>query len=83
LKDYAETWADEILPVAREAHDRLQYKDIAAKQLEDGSIVASGFAEEKKSPDGVSYYDWSGRVVRGQLHKAGWRLADLLEQALR
>jgi hypothetical protein len=83
LKDYAETWANEIMPLAREAHQRLQYKDIAAKTMDDGSVVAAGIAEEKKSADGVSYYDWSGRVVRGELHKAGWRLADLLEQALR
>ena len=83
LKDYAETWANEIMPLAREAHERLQYKDVVAKQMEDGSIVAAGIAEEKKSADDVSYYDWSGRIVRGQLHKAGWRLADLLEQALR
>jgi S1/P1 nuclease len=83
LKDYAETWANEIMPLAREAHQRLQYKDIAAKTMDDGSVVAAGIAEEKKSADGVSYYDWSGRVVRDQLHKAGWRLADLLEQALR
>jgi hypothetical protein len=83
LKDYAETWANEVLPLAREAHQRLQYKDIAAKTMDDGSVVAAGIAEEKKSADGVSYYDWSGRVVRGELHKAGWRLADLLEQALR
>jgi hypothetical protein len=45
--------------------------------------VAAGIAAEKKSADGVSYYDWSGRVVRTELHKAGWRLADVLEQALR
>jgi hypothetical protein len=83
LKDYAETWADEILPTAREAHDRLQFKDIAAKQMDDGSTVAAGFGEEKKSADGVSYYDWSGHVVRDELHRAGWRLADVLEQALR
>lgn len=82
LKDYAETWANEILPLAREAHERLQYKDIAAKRLEDGSVVAAGFMEEKKSADGISYYDWSARVVRRQLHKAGWRLADILEKSL-
>lgn len=83
LKDYAEAWANDILPLARQAHERLQYKDIIAKPMDDGSVVAAGIAEEKKSADGVSYYDWSGRVVRDQLHKAGWRLADLLEQALR
>jgi hypothetical protein len=83
LKDYAEAWANDILPFARDAHERLQFKDIAAKQLDDGSTVAAGFLEEKKSADGVSYYDWSGRVARDELHKAGWRLADVLEQALR
>jgi hypothetical protein len=83
LKDYAETWANEILPLAREAHERLQYKDIAPKQTDDGTTVAAGFADEKKSADGVSYYDWAAKTVRGQLHKAGWRLADLLEQALK
>jgi len=83
LKDYAETWANEILSIAREAHDRLEFKDVAAKQLEDGAIVAAGIAEEKKSADGVSYYDWSGSVARNELHKAGWRLADVLEQALK
>jgi hypothetical protein len=83
LKDYGEAWANEILPLAREAHQRLQYKNIVANQMEDGSVVAVGIAEEKKSADGVSYYEWSGKVVRDQLHKAGWRLADLLEQVLR
>jgi hypothetical protein len=83
LKDYAQAWADDILPIAREAHERLQFKDVAEKVNDDGSVVAAGIAEEKKSADGISYYDWSGRVARDELHKAGWRLADALEQALR
>jgi hypothetical protein len=83
LKDYAEAWANEIMPIAREAHERLQFRDVAPKTSDDGSVIAAGFADEKKSTDGVSYYDWSAHVVRGELHKAGWRLADLLEQALR
>lgn len=83
LKDYAEAWANDILPLAREAHERLQFKDVAEKKLDDGSIVAAGFGEEKKSADGLSYYDWSGKVVHDELHKAGWRLADLFEQALK
>jgi hypothetical protein len=83
LKDYAEAWANEIIPIAREAHERLQFKDVAPKPMDDGSVVAAGVAEEKKSPDGVSYYDWSAHVVRDELPRAGWRLADLLEQALR
>ena len=82
LKDYAEAWANDIMPIAREAHDRLQFRDVAAKQMDDGTVAAAGFLDEKKSADGVSYYDWSARVVREELPKAGWRLADLLEQTL-
>jgi hypothetical protein len=83
LKDYAEAWANEIMPIAREAHDRLQFRDVAPKQMDDGSVAAVGFLDEKKMPDGVSYYDWSARVTRQELAKAGCRLADVLEQALR
>lgn len=83
LKDYAEAWANDIMPIAREAHDRLQFREVAAKQMDDGTVAAAGFLDEKKMPDGVSYYDWSGRVARQEMAKAGWRLADVLEQALR
>jgi S1/P1 Nuclease len=83
LKDYAEAWANDILPVAREAHERLQFRDVAPKQMDDGTVAAAGFLDEKKSADGISYYDWSARVVREELRKAGWRLADVLEQVLR
>lgn len=83
LKDYAEAWANDILPIAREAHSRLQFREVAPKQMDDGSIAAVGFLDEKKSADGISYYDWSAGVVRQELAKAGWRLADVLEQALK
>jgi hypothetical protein len=83
LKDYAEAWANDIMPIAREAHDRLQFREVAAKQMDDGTIAAAGFLDEKKMPDGVSYYDWSARVVRQEMAKAGWRLADVLQQALK
>src|SRR3954447_7686036 len=55
LKDYAEGWANDILPVAREAHERLQFRDVAPKQMDDGTVAAAGFLDEKKSADGVSY----------------------------
>jgi len=83
LKDYAETWANEIMPIARGAHERLQFRDVAPKQMDDGTVAAVGVLDEKKSVDGVSYYDWSARVARQELAKAGWRLADVLEQTLR
>ena len=81
LKDYAETWADEILPIAREAHERLRFKYVHS-QLDQDREVAAGTAQEKNAADHVAYADWSAKVVCDELHKAGWRLADLLKQAL-
>ncbi len=81
LTAYPEAWANEILPIAREAHERLAFTDVHAKQEED-HVLATGFAQEKSARDGVSYDEWAARVVRQELHKAGWRLADLLEKAL-
>ncbi len=84
LSGAAESWAEklanEIMPVAREAHDRLQYRSIQTKSGQ--RDIISGRAEEKKSPDGTFYAIWAGRVVKSQIHKGGWRLAALLEQAL-
>lgn len=82
LKKYSEAIADEMLPIAREAHARLQFHNVAPKE-DHGQAVAAGMAEEKRAADGVAYYDWTAAIVRDELQVAGWRLADLLEQALR
>ena len=42
----------------------------------------AGDAREKNTPDHVGYADWTTKVVLDELHKAGWRLADLLTQAV-
>jgi hypothetical protein len=76
-----EVWADEILPIAREAHERLIFKNVRRLQQDD-RVVATGDAEEKAATDAKSYKDWAAGIVREELHKAGWRLADLLTQAL-
>ena len=81
LKNYGEFWADEILPVAREAHERLQFIHVHETIDQDRNVMA-GDAREKNAPDHVGYADWSAKIVRDDLHKAGWRLADLLQQAL-
>lgn len=81
IKNYGEAWADEILPIAREAHERLQFNGVHAQQQED-RVVAAGTAVERSAPDQVAYRDWTVKVVRQELHKAGWRLADLLEKAV-
>jgi hypothetical protein len=74
-------WADEILPIAREAYARLQFTDVHPQQEED-RIVAAGQAVEKPAADQMNYRTWATDVVRQELHKAGWRLADLLEKIL-
>jgi hypothetical protein len=51
-------------------------------QQENDRIVAAGVANEKPEPDQISYRAWAVNVVREELHKAGWRLADLLEKTL-
>jgi hypothetical protein len=81
VTNYAEVWANEILPIAREAHERLQFVNVHPQQEKD-RIVAAGEANEKPHPDQISYRAWAASVVREELHKAGWRLADLLEKTL-
>jgi len=79
IDDYAERWADEILPIAGEAHARLEFRNV--KPFLDGDcVVAAGEAIEKPTLDHTLYRAWATSVVRDELHKAGWRLADLLEK---
>jgi hypothetical protein len=50
--------------------------------LDNDQIVAAGEAIEKWAPGQTLYRTWASDVVRDELHKAGWRLADLLEKIL-
>jgi len=81
VDSYAEMWADEILPIAREAHARLEFRNVKPL-LDEGCLVAAGEAIEKPTPDHSVYRRWATSIVRDELHKAGWRLADLLEKIL-
>jgi S1/P1 Nuclease len=81
LDSYAELWADEILPIAREAHTRLEFRNVKPF-LDNDRIVAAGEAIEKPASGQTLYCTWASSVVRDELHKAGWRLADLLEKIL-
>ena len=81
IENYPEAWADEILPIAREAHERLQFVNVHPEQ-EEGRVVTAGEADEKPQPDRISYRGWAAGIVREELHKAGWRLADLLQKIL-
>ena len=81
VENWAESWANEILPVAREAHDRLDFTQLQRK-VEHGKPVVFGVAVEKGGQH-PSYADWSAGVVRIELKKSGYRLAAMLEQVLR
>jgi hypothetical protein len=81
IMNYVEAWADEILPVACQAHERLQFTNVRPEQQQ-GRIVAVGEASEKPQPDQLTYRKWAANIVRDELHKAGWRLADVLERAI-
>src|SRR5438552_17324316 len=81
VDSYAEIWAYEILPIAHEAYARLQFTDVHTQQ-EDDRTVAAGEAVEKPAADHGVYRGWATNVVRNELHKAGWRLANLLEKIL-
>lgn len=81
VEDYAETWADEILPIAREAHERLKFRYVEPT-VDNGQFVAVGEAIERTAPGQTYYRAWATNVVRDELHKAGWRLADLLKKIL-
>lgn len=76
-KTWAEQWANEILPIAREAHTRIRFEHVRREE-KDGRVFAKGEAHEI----GNGYLDWSTAVVGEELHKAGWRLADLLQKLL-
>ena len=81
VETWAEQLANDILPAAREAHSRLQYKSI---QIQSGKPeITSGRADERTHPAGGTFYAlWAADVVKNEIHKGGWRLAALLEQAV-
>ena len=81
LENWAELLANEIMPLAREAHERLEFKNI--KTEAGSSDIFIGDAAERKRSSGLTYEQWAGATVKDEIHKAGWRLAALLEEALK
>jgi hypothetical protein len=78
---WAEAWANEILPIAREAHERLSFGPAQAGDFH-GQTVANVTAQEKPVQGGDSYAAWSGKTAAAEIHKGGWRLAALLQAIL-
>jgi len=77
---WAEQMANDILPLARQAHTRLTFTNV---DIETGaSDIKSGQAKEKKRRSGKNYTAWAAGVVNDEIQKGGWRLAALLEATL-
>src|SRR5437870_4249048 len=79
---WAEQLANEIIPIAREAHTRLEFTNI---KIAPGSTpgkddIKGGRASEKKKLGGMFYANWAAATVKTEIHKGGWRLAALLEE---
>ncbi|MFL6255927.1 MAG: S1/P1 nuclease [Pyrinomonadaceae bacterium] len=85
LSGGVETWAkqmaNEILPVAREAHTRLAFSKVTT-QPHHRDINGGDAKEKKPQPGGKFYAIWAADTVKEEIHKAGWRLAALLEAVL-
>lgn len=78
---WSEQMANRMMPVAREAHNRLEFREIESEAGK--RDITSGRAEEKKKTGGQFYAVWAAATVKDQIHRGGWRLAALLEEALR
>jgi hypothetical protein len=77
---WAEQMANDILPLAREAHTRLTFTNI--KITNAAHDIKSGQCKEKHKAGGQFYALWSANVVKNEIQKGGWRLAALLEETL-
>jgi hypothetical protein len=72
--------ADDILPVAREAHERLTFVNV--KFTTGDHDIKSGQAKEVRKSGQKLYATWAASTVKSEIQKGGWRLAALLEETL-
>ncbi len=81
-EQWPEKWADEILPIAREAHTRLTILPLEEFDNRNGKPVLCWTAIEKPHPGQSSYAVFASKTVESELNKAGWRLAALIQASL-
>lgn len=79
LHELSVAWANEILPVSKQAHDRLKITPLSPP-VHTGHFVFKWKAVE--APGTTSYTKFAGEVTEKSIHRAGWRLASLLERLL-
>ena len=76
IDDWIRGWAEEILPLARQAHDQLKFGPYPAHVANPDNVTLA----VTSAPAG--YLKWSGSQVQIELVRGGYRLAWLLERAL-
>ncbi|MFT3880126.1 MAG: S1/P1 nuclease [Gemmatales bacterium] len=73
-------WANEMMPQARQAHQKFNFSSMSINTTKH---TAAGQAIEKPVASGAdTYTQFAAKATRDNIHKAGWRLAALLEQAI-
>lgn len=77
----SEQMANEIMPIAREAHQRLIYSKVRFEAVD--AEITAGRGLEKEIPGKSPYKAWSQSVVQDEIQKAGWRLAAILSAVLK
>jgi len=77
---WAEQMANDILPIAKEAHERLTFSNI--KITAGAHDIKSGDAKEQRKPGQKFYATWAAAMVKQEIQKGGWRLAAVLEETL-
>ena len=82
VDNWAIAWANEILPIAAQAHQRLAFSNVNIVTSH-GKQTAVGLAGEKQMPDGITYRNWAGNVIKNEIQRGGWRLAALLSQSVK
>src|SRR2546423_2671811 len=70
LKNYGEFWADDILPIAKEAHERLQFINVHETLDQERPVMAGGPRAEKTRHRG-RLPAWLGMIVSGGLPTTG------------
>lgn len=74
VEDWPKAWANEILSVAKAAHTPIVFQGM--------HTTHNGEHIFQAKIDSNTYPPMAGAAVRKAIHKAGWRLAALLEAAL-
>jgi S1/P1 Nuclease len=78
VSTWSRRWADEILPLAREAHERIKVTVPGVDQQASHDKVECRWEATLQG----NYDDWAAEKVREQLAKAGFRLAEMLRVLL-